>query len=140
VGLIRNLGDREKACARCSKELGLRSHDPELIWEYQGKLCHSCYQVIGNGIKVYEVTYSGGHSQLPVQVDALLTLLLFDRVNKIIFAFRGKEKDKDNLHISFHSSDMKGCKIVSKNKSSLKKTNVELEIGFNNSTSSLTVR
>jgi hypothetical protein len=65
----------------------------------------------------YEVTYYGGNSQLPVQIDGWLYLYLFDQVNKIIF----KPKSKDGFYIYIKSNEIKGCKIVSKNEASLKK-------------------
>ena len=109
--------EKDKNCARCNKPIGIRNHDAEESGGFDGKLCHSCYEIVREGVKVYDVTYYSGHSQLPIPVDGRLYIHLFDQANKVIF----KPKRDDGFHIALGSADIKNSKIITKNQESLKK-------------------
>jgi hypothetical protein len=118
LGFGKNILSKDEKCSRGNKELGLRTHEPEPMGGFEGKICHSCFEIVKNGTREYEVTYHRGNSQLPVQADGILFVYLFDQLNRVVF----KTKSKDGFYIYFDSHDIKSCKIISKNEASLKKT------------------
>lgn len=91
----------ENNCARCDNKLGIRKHEPRDDWQYQGKLCHDCFEFATANSPYFEAQYKQGYPQWLDKKDGLLIIQNFDDRRQIIF----QNKENSKMEIPVESID-----------------------------------
>jgi predicted RNA-binding Zn-ribbon protein involved in translation (DUF1610 family) len=105
-------------CARCNKPLGLIRKEPDSSWGFTGKLCSECYDYVNKRIIKYDVMYIGGYSKLPIEIEGVLFVYLFDNRDMIVF----KPNNKNNSALYIEADRLVDSNIITQTEKSIRRT------------------
>jgi hypothetical protein len=105
-------------CARCNKPLGLIRKEPDSSWGFTGKLCSECYDYVNKRIIKYDVMYIGGYSKLPIEIEGVLFVYLFDNRDMIVF----KPNNKNNFALYIEADRLVDSNITTQTEKSIRRT------------------